>query len=68
MNPLLTLRETKEYRNAKREQKCKERIYIYIYIIYIYIYIYIYKYKYIYIYKKKFGICFSQSHQINQCK
>ena len=47
MNPLLTLRETKEYRNAKREQKCKERIYIYI--IYIYI-LYIYKYKYIYIY------------------
>ena len=50
MNPLLTLRETKEYRNAKREQKCKERIYIYI--IYIYI-LYLYKYKYIYIYIRK---------------
>ena len=37
MNPLLTLRETKEYRNAKREQKCKERIYIYIYIYIIYL-------------------------------
>ena len=50
MNPLLTLRETKEYRNAKREQKCKERIYIYI--IYIYIY-YIYININIYIYIRK---------------
>ena len=49
MKPLLTLRETTEYRNAKREQKCKERIYIYNIYIYIYI-LYIYKYKYIYIY------------------
>ena len=49
MNPLLTLRETPEYRNAKREQKCKERIYIYIYI-YIKKFIYI-KINIIYIYK-----------------